>query len=92
MDHNPTALTPDEVEALLERLCVDLGFCLPSQAQEQLIESSPNDVERFANAVFIAEGMNPLTARRDLYKQVFDTIAVAFAQASTTATRNSSFT
>jgi hypothetical protein len=78
----PTALDPNEVETLLGKLCVDLGFCLPPDAQDRLIENPPGDTQAFTDAVFVAEGMNPQTARRELYRQVRDCVAAAFAQAA----------
>ena len=74
-------LNPDEVEKLLGQLCVDLGFCLPPDAQDRLIENPPGDTDAFTDAVFLAEGMDPKTARRDLYCQVRDCVSAAFAKA-----------
>jgi hypothetical protein len=54
-----------EIQRLLDELCVRNGFCLPPQAQEQLRRTLPPfDVDKFTDAVFAAEGMDPR-----LYKQ-----------------------
>jgi hypothetical protein len=82
VNHLSKALDPSEVEALLGKLCVDLGFCLPPDAQDQLIENPPSDTRAFTDAVFIAEGMNPETARRELYRQVQECVSAAFARAA----------
>ena len=82
MNHGSAALEPAEVETLLGKHCVDLGFCLPSDAQDQLIENPPGDTKAFTDAVFVAEGMDPQTARRELYRQVRDCVAAAFARAA----------
>ena len=47
------------VQRLLDELCVELGFCLPSREQARLLQSPPTDPDEFTNAVFAAEGMDP---------------------------------
>jgi hypothetical protein len=71
-------LSASEVESLLSKLCVDLGFCLPPSAQEQLKENPPTDAKGFTDAVFIAEGLDPFAANRHLYRQVKSMVADAF--------------
>lgn len=71
-------LSASEVHWLLHTLCVDLGFCLPPDAQEQLKGHPPADVEGFTDAVFVAEGFNPSTADRQLYRKVSMVVADAF--------------
>ena len=74
-------LTEPEVERLLDDLCLRLGFCLPPGEQDRFKACAPSDVRSFADAIFIAEGLDPETARRDLYRQVRDMIADAFRRA-----------
>ena len=74
-------LAEDELRRLLDRLCVQLGFCLPPEGQQRLTETPPSDVLSFTNAVFIEEGLDPSTADRDLYRQVRDVIADSFRRA-----------
>jgi hypothetical protein len=71
-------LEPAEVESLLSKLCIELGFCLPPEHENHLIENPPSTVEEFADAVFRFEGLNPQYAERHLYRQVRDKIAEAF--------------
>ena len=71
-------LSRREAETLLSKLCVDLGFCLPPVEQDRLASDPPKDVRAFTDAVFTAEGLDPATADRHLYRQVRDVIAVAF--------------
>lgn len=71
-------LTPVDVQRLLDRLCGRLGFCLPPEAQYRLRENPPPDVRSFTEAVFVAEGLDPETADRHLYRQVRDVVAKAF--------------
>jgi hypothetical protein len=71
-------LTSEEVQSLLDRLCVDLGFCLPPAEHNRLCDDPPQDVVLFTDAVFRAEGLNPEHADRHLYRQVRDYVAEAF--------------
>lgn len=54
-----------EIRALLDNLCVANGFCLPAEAREELINTPPEDVDAFTDAVFAAEGLDA-----SLYKQL----------------------
>jgi hypothetical protein len=78
----PGPLEASEVETLLRQLCVDLGFCLPPDAHDRLVDNPPADARSFTDAVFVAEGLNPETARRELYLQVSDYVNAAFARAT----------
>ena len=61
-------------ELLLDRLCTELGFCLPPAERARLVASPPTTVEDFTKAVFIAEGLDPELADKHLYRQVRDRI------------------
>jgi hypothetical protein len=74
-------LTDHEVLRLLDKLCIELGFCLPPAEIERLANDPPVDVLRFTDAVFRAEGLNPELADRHLYRQVRDSVAQAFRSA-----------
>jgi hypothetical protein len=67
-----------EVQRLLDKLCVDLGFCLPPQEQVRLSANPPDDVCAFTDAVFLAEGLNPQSADRHTYRAVCDYVTDAF--------------
>jgi hypothetical protein len=71
-------LSRREVEVLLSKLCIDLGFCLPPDDQKRLAEQPPVDAHAFTDAVFSAEGLDPTTADRHLYRQVRDMVLEAF--------------
>jgi hypothetical protein len=49
----------DKLEDLLERLCVEWGFCLPAEARRRISEMGAVSPETFALAVLRAEGMEP---------------------------------
>ena len=68
-------LSPRQVELLLQELCVVLGFCLPPDANAQLMREPPADVDEFTDAVIRAEGLDPyvdisLHLRRDVRARV----------------------
>jgi hypothetical protein len=47
------------LQTLLDELCVDLGFCLPADAQARILNNSPADIDAFTDAVIRAEGLDP---------------------------------
>jgi len=74
-------LSEHETEILLDRLCIKLGFCLPPNAYQHLLENRPSDSKAFTNAVFVAEGFgDPATADRHLYRQVLAIVSDAFRE------------
>lgn len=73
-------LNEKELECLQNRLCVRLGFCLPPDDIVRLRADPTEEVLAFTDAVFAAEGLDPATADRHLYRQVRDMIADAFRQ------------
>ena len=74
-------LTARQLDWLLEDLCSQAGFCLPPAAREHLRERPPADVASFVDAVFRAEGLDPLQDRR-LRDRVHILIAAAFERAA----------
>ena len=71
-------LDATEVESLLSKLCVDLGFCLSPEEENQLLKAPPIDVDTFTDTVFLAEGIDPEYADRQLYRRVRAIISQAF--------------
>jgi len=69
---------PAELHRLLDHLCVQLGFCLPPDEQARLAEHPPDSADAFTDAVFEAEGLDPATADRHLYRQVRNKVREAF--------------
>ena len=72
-DRSP--MSPKQIQFLLDELCVDLGFCLPPDAQAELVKHPPPDVEAFTDAVIRAEGLDPhasipVRLRRDVKARV----------------------
>lgn len=72
------SLMESDVEALLYRVCVDLGLCLDPGACDHLVTHAPDDVDAMTDAIFVAEGISPATANRALYGQVRAYVASAF--------------
>ena len=73
-------LSESEVRTILSKLCVKLGVCLPPGAQQQLASAPPANVRGFVDAVFAAEGLDPATADRHLYRQVRDMVSEAYTK------------
>jgi hypothetical protein len=72
-------LEPNEVRALLSTLCIKMGFCLPPPEIETIVELPPRNVEEFARAVFVAEGLG--WAKSDpLFKKVKEIVGQAFVE------------
>jgi hypothetical protein len=74
-------LTETEVVRLLERLCVDLGFCLTADEAQKLETDPPATVDSFTRAVLKADGKDS-EAHARVYGQVAVVVAAAFARAS----------
>jgi hypothetical protein len=70
------------VRRLLDRLCVDLGFCLSPPEVEGLANNPPQTALAFTDRVFRAEGMDPQTVDRRLYRQVRDAVFAAYGEAT----------
>ena len=64
-----------KVSRLLSQLCTELGFCLRSEDQTRLQEQVPSSVDSFTDAVFLAEGLDPRLANKQLWRQVRDRVA-----------------
>jgi hypothetical protein len=52
-------LTENDLRTFLGALCREWGFCIPPEAQDEIVRRSTITAEEFASAVLEAEGMNP---------------------------------
>jgi hypothetical protein len=75
-------LSEKEAIALLSRLCIDLGFCVPPVDAARLNAIAPKDPRGFTDAVFLSEGLDPQTADRHLYRRVLSVVADAFRRST----------
>jgi hypothetical protein len=75
-------LDSKQVNDLLYELCVQLGFCIPPDDAMRLAESPPEDVRSFVDAVIAAEGLDPATYDRRIYRKVRDMVAEVFQAAA----------
>lgn len=62
------------VQRLLDELCIDLGFCLPSNEQLRLRKYPSHGPDAITDAVFAAEGLDPALYRQ-LRSQVRSRVA-----------------
>ena len=67
-----------EIENLLEVLCVKLGFCLPSNVSDRLIKFPPKTSDKFAKSVVEAEGLNTELMDKSVYNQVLKEVEARF--------------
>ena len=74
-------LTESAAHKLLWDLCVKLGFCLSPAEQTRLKNDPPADVQSFTDAVFVAEGLDPILVNDVLYRQVKEMVVIAFDRA-----------
>jgi hypothetical protein len=77
-------LSPLAVTKLLDQLCVELGFCLATDARQMLIDHVPATPRDFVDAVFLAEGLRLPIKTSDLYEQVLEVVERSFAEESGT--------
>ncbi|CAN0550309.1 unnamed protein product, partial [Laminaria digitata] len=71
-------LTNDQTARLLNHLCVELGFCLPPEKVSELRHRPPPTPTEFVDEVFTAEGLDPQSADRRLYRTVRAAVLLAF--------------
>ena len=62
--------SPEQIEQLLSRLCVELGFCLEPQKENRIKSDPPSTIEEFTAAVFLAEGLDPSEVVPSLHRAV----------------------
>lgn len=69
----------NEIRGLLSRLCIEVGYCIPSEAAERLEADPPLTAKEFTDAVFCAEGLHPERLGSNCYRSVFDRVAAVYA-------------
>jgi len=68
---------PKEVTRLLQDLCTQLGYSLAMRQPERFIELVPKGPDSFAEAVLLAEGLDPTVEKR-LRRDIRQFVAVRF--------------
>jgi hypothetical protein len=81
-------LSTRDIQLLLEDLCAQQGLCLSPEDQARFFDALPSTPERFATAIFLAEGLDPDADRR-LYHAVLGSVDRAFRRSSDTLTSDS---
>jgi hypothetical protein len=69
--------TTDDLETLLGMLCAELGLCFRGETYDRLVDTPPANAAAFADAVFLAHGLDP-TGHASLYSQVRFRVAQVF--------------
>ncbi len=75
--HIKALLEPEEVRALLSRLCKEYGFCLSLLEIEKLALAPPTDIDEFTAAALLAEGYG-FTKSDSLCRDARELVARAF--------------
>jgi len=78
-------ITEAEAEKLLGVLCVKYGFCLPPSWHARLQACPPKSVAKFTDTVFHAEGLDPATADRAMYRAMYEEVRSAFERSAQSA-------
>ena len=73
-------INSSEIDKLLYKLCVNLGFCLPPDECNKLRENPPPTPDAFTHAVFQAEDLDVNLASDDVFKSVYKYVAEAFGE------------
>ena len=71
-------ITSQQGDALFDKLCSDVGFCLPRDDIARILKDQPEDIYSFTNAIFAAAGLNPERADQDQWRRVRGYVAAAF--------------
>jgi hypothetical protein len=71
-----------EAVTVLGILCVKYGFCLPPLWHARLRTCPPKSVAKFTDTVFHAEGLDPVTADRAMYRAMFEEVRAAFERSA----------
>jgi hypothetical protein len=79
-------ISENEARNLLNKLCVKYGFCLSALWNARLQKNPPNTVEKYAETVFKAEGLDPKMADSDLYKKIREEVYQAFQRSLSEST------
>lgn len=79
--HINARLDPSEVRAVLDRLCLKYGFCLPPIEIERLAASPPMGIDDFIEVVFAAEGFG-FPKSDPIYQGIREVVAQAFVDRS----------
>jgi hypothetical protein len=68
------------IKALLDDLCVQLGYCLPPDDQQRIISDPPESADAFTDAVVAAEGFDPALMAAEQRQEVRRMAAAAFGE------------
>ena len=69
-----------DVPRLLNDLCVRLGYCLPPDDQQRIIDNPPISVDAFTDAVVVAEGLDPVLMATEQRQEIRRIVAAAFGE------------
>jgi hypothetical protein len=68
------------ISALLDRLCVEFGFCLPPDDVQRLVAEPPVDPQQFLDEVIRREGLDPVFYDWHFYRQMLGVVQERFQE------------
>jgi hypothetical protein len=77
-EESPLRLSEAATHNLLNKLCVDLGYCLPPESIDRLVSDPPTDPSGFASLVMELEGVG--AGDTAFFEPVLDRVCKAFLQ------------
>ena len=69
-----------EIEDLLEVLCVEMGFCLSPRMNARLAKFPPKSPAKFVDAFVKAEGLNPALMEKSLYQSLLSSVEAVYTE------------
>lgn len=70
-------LTEKNSHKLENRLCVGMGFCSMREGWDLIVKNLPSELDEVVNDIFLAEGLNPDSAGRKLWRSVRNLVVEA---------------
>jgi hypothetical protein len=68
------------IKALLDDLCVRLGYCLSPDGQRRIASDPPQSADAFTDGVAAAEGFDPALMAAERRQEVRRMVAAAFGE------------
>ena len=82
-----TSSLEEDLRVLLNKLCTEWGFCIPTSATELIATREEISSDEFARAVLLAEGMD-VSPYSEWYKKIQSRFERVFGKTATKSTYN----
>jgi hypothetical protein len=68
-------MNSNQINRIVDRICVELGICLPPAEKESLAGCEFLGAEGLADEICKREGLDPIMVERKLYRQILEEIS-----------------